>query len=104
MTGSYGLAKEVCSSCLNNINIGQAIIECSKCDCVIHHKCYTRDQYDSFLCEQCVSLDFTRYNPFSSLISDDNNRDSNLLTDSISKMSQILEKCKCYSVSDFNSK
>ena len=61
------LTKEVCKHCCKSLYVGQAIVECSECNHVIHHQCYNStntDSHGNFLCNICVNLAVKRYNPF----------------------------------------
>ena len=72
------LIKEVCNHCCGNIAVGQAIVECFKCDSVMHHKCYiptNTDNSGNFLCKSCNSLQLTRYNPLKYVNQDDDDLD-----------------------------
>ena len=97
------LAKEVCSHCLKHINIGQSIVECYVCNCVIHTKCYKLSNFESInndlYCANCKCSAIKKYNPFKLLNSDD---DSYNTDNETQKISNILESCKSYSVNDIN--
>ena len=51
------MKREVCSGCLKNINIGQAIVECQKCSTAIHTKCFNKSSFttvnNSHYCWPC---------------------------------------------------
>lgn len=86
------LIKEVCNTCSSSVSIGQAIIECSRCNCIIHHKCYkpsNSDDSGNFLCDSCSSNKQQRYNPFKYDIHDDEIDPD----DSVTKLTTILENC-----------
>ena len=98
------LIKEVCPVCSKNIVIGQTIVECFHCDCLMHHKCYRKsnpnNQSDEFYCQLCVHLDKVRYNPFKLLTDNDDNDDN--LDEYTSKISNTLNNCNSYTTSDLN--
>ena len=100
------LKKEVCGCCHGNINIGQAIIECYVCDAVIHAKCFKNSDYENLNdenhCGKCKISVVKKYNPFKSIISE-NDELSDQLNECNSEMSRILESCRFYSTSDVNS-
>ena len=98
------LNKEKCGYCQKNVNIGQSICECYKCNCVIHTKCYKLSNFDkinnSFFCENCITEVVVRYNPYKHNIEDDDENSD--VTESLQTMSNILENCKSYTVKDVN--
>ena len=98
------LSKEKCSHCLKSISFGQKFFECYRCNCIIHEKCFGNSQADiinaHFYCSHCKLLTPKQYNPFKLIVSD--NDDDTDFDPLIVKMSQILEKCKSYSTSEFN--
>ena len=84
--------KEVCNTCSRSVSIGQAVIECSICNCIIHHRCYkSTNSNDSgnFFCDNCSSKKEERYNPFKFDIHDDEADPD----DSVTKLTSILENC-----------
>ena len=95
------LTKEVCKHCCKGIYVGQAIVECSECNHVIHHKCYNSantDSHGNFLCNICVNLAVKRYNPFKYDILDEEID----LDDTTTKLSQILNCCSQFKVRHIN--
>ena len=102
------LKKEICSYCCKYINIGQSICECNtnKCNCVIHTKCYKKSTFEkinnNFYCNDCKTEIITRYNPYKSDVEVDDEENSDV-TETLQKMSNVLETCKSYTVDDFNS-
>ena len=101
------IKKEICSYCSKYINIGQSICECTKCDCVIHTKCYKSSNFDiingSYFCDACKTDIVTRYNPYK--FDNDMNVEDNEYTyvsETLHKLSNILESCKPYTVNDVN--
>ena len=107
------LFHEVCEGCAHYINIGQVTTECSKCDTIIHTKCYKKMKFSfvnkSHYCSKCQATIPQMYNPFDELETyNTNNVDSDTdnfydqsFTDSINtlhKASKILDNCK-----EFNS-
>ena len=94
--------KEVCVHCRRAICIGQPIVECYECDCVIHSKCYNYAEIDplndKFYCNNCCHLSVKRYNPFRYDI-DDEDLD---LDDNTQKLTNILEQCRSHSVKQLN--
>ena len=94
--------KEVCVHCHRAICIGQPIVECYECDCVIHSKCYNYAEIDplndKFYCNNCCHLSVKRYNPFRYDI-DDEDLD---LDDNTQKLTNILEQCRSHSVKQLN--
>ena len=97
------LHKEKCSHCLKNIYTGQPILECTECNQIIHAKCFKKSNYalknDNFYCSNCKNLVEKKYNPFKILHIEETEID---LNDDFQKMSHTLEKCKQFSVNDFN--
>ena len=96
------LPKEVCLVCGGFVSTGQVVIECSKCDCLIHHKCYKTTRNDSlgnFLCKACAVTSMLRYNPFKFDQLEDQDVD---IDNSITKLCQILEHCNQYGTSATN--
>ena len=96
------LIKEVCPVCSKNIVIGQTIVECFHCDCIMHHKCYRKSnpnsQSNEFYCTRCIHLDKVKYNPFKLLT--DNDDDDNNLDEYTTKISNTLNNCNSYTASD----
>ena len=95
------LIKEVCNTCSKGISIGQAIVECSQCNCVMHHKCYRSSNTNidgNFLCNSCVITATKRYNPFKYDLRDDEID----LDDSNTKLACILDKCAQYDTKTIN--
>ena len=45
------LIKEVCFHCQRSVSLGQAIVECAECNCILHHKCYDSSKLGSMNCE-----------------------------------------------------
>ena len=108
------LSKEVCSSCVKSINIGQCSIECNKCNQIIHTKCYKKADFQninhSHYCTICAALVPTVYNPFKTLTyHKDNdgdhfyNNDFYDTIDSLTNASGVLEHCKTYLSSEIKS-
>jgi len=97
------LIKEKCGCCLKNVSFGHKFFECSKCNLIIHEKCFKTSEAEiinsNFYCHQCKLLILKRYNPFRELVNDDDYENDPLTI----KMSQILEQCQKYSVCEFNS-
>ena len=99
------LSKEVCPICTKCINIGQFIVECCKCDCVMHHKCYDKSQLnnpcnDDFYCLNCIHFAVAKYNPFKLNFDQDEGIEED--NETLLKVAQILDNCKSYSVKEFN--
>ena len=96
------LIKEVCNTCSKGISIGQAIVECSVCNCVTHHKCYRSSNTDfdgNFLCDSCANFTTVkRYNPFKHDLHDDEID----LDDLNTKLACILENCAQYDTETIN--
>ena len=101
------LKKETCGHCLKNVNIGQSIHECHKCNCVIHTKCLKLSKFsiinNNYYCQNCKILIETKYNPFKCML--DNNVDDDELSEltDLQKLSTLLEDCKSYSTDELNS-
>ena len=111
------LPKEKCGGCDKFINIGQFILECEQCTSVIHAKCYKLSEYTNidslWLCPLCSTNHMQRYNPFTTLHSNQENKDGNTGKfydnepsddiDSIQSISNILNDCKSYTKKEINS-
>ena len=96
------LIKEVCGHCRGSISLGQAIVECTECNCAIHNKCYDALKFISLNCEiyckNCEHLAVKRYNPFK-LDFENNEIDE---SDILFSFTQRLEACKTHNVDDIN--
>ena len=98
------LIKEVCAVCARSIGIGQIIVQCVECDCVMHHKCYKKcdltNDCDEFYCKNCIHLAVARYNPFK--IDSDTETEDN--TDELLiKICNILSNCQSHPTTSLNS-
>ena len=107
------LPKETCGCCKKFISIGQTILECDKCDMIIHGKCYKKTNFSNidslWLCESCANDHEPHYNPFRSAYSaaSGNNEafydeDPSDYIDTLQIMSTLLDKCKSYNKIEFN--
>ena len=95
------LIKEVCKHCCRNVSVGHALVQCSNCNCPVHHKCYKTTNIDDsgdFFCDECVVHVIKRYNPFKYEVLDDDT-DPN---DTINKLSNILNSCNMHSTTSVN--
>ena len=65
------LPKEPCKHCKGNINKGQSITECKKCNVAIHTKCVKKSCFElvneKWYCENCSITIVCIYNPFRNL-------------------------------------
>ena len=116
------LKKEACVCCSKNINIGQSMVECTKCSKVIHAKCLKKSKFyiinNVYYCESCSMNINHRYNPFkhdySNIQSHNNNSDDYddhfynediyETIDCLSYASSIMENCKYYSSRELDGK
>ena len=108
------LKYESCACCSRPIRTGHPFIICAKCDSCIHKKCSNRDNIIHIrgqnFCSNCVEIhDIHRYNPFFQTTQSDD-QDHHYDTEpadyieSINSISNTLENCQRYSISDINSK
>ena len=110
------LIKEVCGYCLKNVNIGQAVTECDKCDCIIHTKCFKKSKFQVInnrnYCNNCKETIEKRYNPFESMCRSNAHNDYSDRAynaeigdcfEELSSISQLLNNCIRYkTINDFN--
>ena len=104
------LIKEVCEPCSKTINIGQPLLECEGCHTAIHTKCFKKAGFcptnGLWVCKTCSINIIPRYNPFLEIIDSDDEKlydDDGLCNDEqIHQISNVLELCKSYSASAFN--
>ena len=99
--------REKCGCCSKSINIGHAIVECSRCYTVIHHKCDRHAGFikysDQWICQVCHLHDEPRYNPFASWQTSDADKHYDGDSDNVAQeISLILESCKSYKIKEFN--
>ena len=109
------LFHEVCEGCTHYINIGQATTECSKCDKIVHTKCYKKMKFSlvnkSHYCSNCQTSIPQMYNPFDQLETcnphngnnDTDNHYDQSFTESIStlqKASKILDNCREFNTNE----
>ena len=100
------LIKEVCGCCLKNINIGQAISECGKCNCIIHTNCFKKAKFQIInnenYCSNCKETIERIYNPFELLCGSKNpgdhsdrpyNAEISDCFDDLKAISKILSNC-----------
>ena len=97
--------KEHCQGCNNNILFHNKFAVCCECNVIAHQKCaqktFTFDQIrESWRCWKCDSNQVKRYNPFNNLYRDSHLPDDSEAMDEIQSISEILNSCKNYSVSD----
>ena len=102
------IAKEACSHCLKNVNIGQPISECEKCNCIIHTKCYKPAKFtkinDVNYCALCNGKVQVRYNPYKFAECPDD-CETDIVDEGyleMRKVSNVLENCKTYRTADVN--
>ena len=106
---------EACVCCSRPIRTGHPFIICNKCDCIMHKKCKTTSNIVKFReqtycsCSNCIELhDIIRYNSFYQPSHSSRNEilDDEPLeyVESIDTISQILEICNQYSISELNTK
>ena len=100
------LKKELCGYCCKKINLGQPIAECVNCTNVIHTKCFVKANYQIIntqsFCDVCKHKKCCLYNPFAAFSdpTDDTkfyNSDPSNSINTITKISGILDNCKCFS-------
>ena len=105
------LIKEVCEPCSKTINIGQPLLECEGCHIAIHTKCFREAGFcpanGLWVCKACSLNIVPRYNPFLEIIDNSDEKfydDDGLCHDEqIHQICSILELCKSYSATAFNS-
>ena len=107
---SMQLKREVCVGCSKSINIGQATIECTKCNIIIHARCYKKSKFkilnNEHHCPTCFIKTPKRYNPFKSITESKNDNEhayNDELEDCISLVadaSRVLQNCKNYKIQD----
>ena len=104
------LIKEVCEPCSKPINIGQPLLECEACRVAIHTKCFKKAGFcpsnGLWVCKIC-SMNFTpRYNPFSDLMCDENDKfyddEGTCDQEVIQQISKVLDLCQGYSTTELN--
>ena len=97
-----GLIKEVCVHCQASVNLGQAITECSVCDCIIHSKCFDKSIHvffeNEFFCSNCKYLATKRYNPFKTDFENDEIDENDILH----SVAQKLTSCKSHNIKEIN--
>ena len=110
------LIKEVCGFCAKNINIGQPVTECKKCNCIIHTNCFKKSKYqivnNRSYCNNCKETIERIYNPFESLCRPNSsieysdrhyNAEIGDCFEELSAISQLLNNCtRSKTISDFN--
>ena len=101
---THPLPKESCLHCQKSIKIGFPHFVCYGCNKIFHANCFKPSEAETinsnFYCVDCKISVLKKYNPFNDML------DENELTGSdpyIQRISDILEKCKPYTCSDFNS-
>ena len=106
------ILREICEHCKKNINKGQSINECKKCNTIIHTKCVKKSSFelvnDKWYCQNC-SIDIVKiYNPFRNLNGNSSGSDTIDNSDSdrhydvniedtlcdLADASSILENCR----------
>ena len=112
MIGPNNSNRETCGHCTKQIYIGQSSIVCSKCDTILHLNCAKNAVTfrQNIYCSICVDkFDIIRYNPFylkHDLHDQDDDRfyenESSDYIEMINDMSDILENCRSYSISELN--
>ena len=104
---------ETCVCCSRPIRAGHPFIICNKCDCIMHKKCKTTTNIMKFreqtYCSSCIELyDIVRYNPFYQPPYQSGNDDLDdepvEYIESIDSISQILENCTKYSISELDAR
>ena len=95
--------KEVCGHCQRSVSLGQAIAECTECNCAIHSKCvdllkFTNLNNNKFYCNNCDHLNIKRYNPFKIDLENDELDGDNVILN----FTQKLEACKSHNVEGIN--
>ena len=107
------LIKEVCGCCLKNVNIGQAVTEFDKCNCIIHTKCFRKYEFrvinNRNYCNNCKETIEKIYNPFESLSRSNSQNDFSDRPynaeigdcfEELSVISQLLNNCTRYKTID----
>ena len=112
MISSLTNIPERCACCSKYIRAGHPFIVCHRCNCIIHKKCRTTlniiNFRDETYCQKCCDdQDVVRYNPFYQPPHFANNDflDNEPIDyiGSIGTISNILETCKTFTISQLNS-
>ena len=103
---------EKCASCKKAVRTGHPFVTCKNCDCILHKKCKSNANMKHFrgdnFCTTCLeNRDIVRYNPLyqpphlsTDEVFDDEPVD---YIQSLDHISQTLENCATYSISQFQS-
>ena len=107
------IKKELCGICSTSIKIGNVTAPCNICNKIFHKKCSNKERNlnkivnGQFFCSSCSNSCAIRYNPFENLF-DSNYSDkfydneSPEITEHMNTLSEVLEKCRCFSRHDFS--
>ena len=104
------MMKEVCLPCSKTINLGQSILECDVCHTAIHTKCFKSSGFCSanniWVCQTCSFKITPRYNPFELMTKGDSDKfyddEAEGEEETISVISDILNRCQNYKTSEIN--
>ena len=92
---------------MGTLSIGQAILECGKCNTPIHTKCHKKACFknvlDTWLCQSCQQEIEPRYNPFATWKGTDTDKHYDDDCDDMAlQISSLLNNCKSYTLKEIN--
>ena len=101
------ITKNVCRGCDRFILTHNKIMECSKCETLVHSKCaknifeYSQVS-DSWQCNDCIANNPIRYSPFASVLVRDRHDPVHLEEiEDVAEISKIHDSCKTYDFQKF---
>ena len=99
------LKKEECTVCSGNINIGQKICVCCKCDVILHANCVSKSHRNrlnsySYYCNNCFEPQYVPFPEITSRSDSDKFYDQELvdLDDSAQQIASLLQNCSSYAI------
>lgn len=107
------LEKELCGICNTSIKIGNVTAPCHICNKMFHKKCANKDKHfkivnENFFCQSCSNSCTIKYNPFQKLVETSDysdkfyDNDPPEVSEHLESMSDVLEKCRCYTRLEFS--
>ena len=98
--------KEPCGICSKPLKIGNILVECEFCDSIVHSDCYSTSEFalinDKWACKNCEPKIVPRYNPFKNWTEQDSKHYDSDCGGDMTKLSNILDKCKPYTILELN--
>lgn len=96
-----------CEVCQKFLLLHNKVMSCESCERVVHAECAKSCfEYNHiklcWQCQECVSNNYQRYNPFSTLAYDKYNPVNMDDIDDLTEISKILENCSSHNVSSLN--